>query len=293
MSKAILILPLFLFLAGNYSGQNAKKKTFGTKNINHEKIAKDFMSNIKEEKYAYCYELLSEPYKLEINSRDFEFRMKMLNDLVKKDGVHHYNTTCIGKTAKEALAMLSGEKVTKNIMPEYDFTLSSEANKDFKTVQIFLRFEHEDSDKIQVINYHKHSPINKEKGISSLSTNPFITDSYILVAEKGNDAYIDIRGGRLRDKMVGHISASREEILVKITLGQLQNFITTNKTEGYKLIHLRQVGESTINVAIREIAHENGFSVFNHDKKLSSISVTDIDKFFKKYEHGNWNPIAE
>lgn len=294
MQKIISLVLIIFLTTESCSSQYSDKQTFGTKNIDHYGIAIDFMTKIKNEEYESCYKLLSEDYKESINSEDFEFRMKMLNSLSGDEGFYHYNTTFIGKTAKEGLAIINGKDVKENIMPEYDFTIKSESENDFKSVQIFIRFKNEDSDKISVINYSKHKLLNEKRGMSSMSSNPFIIGNYILIAEINNEIYTDIRGGDLRATLKKTLKNFNKEILIKIELEELANFISANDCTNYSLIHVREIGESMIAPKIRNLAEENGFSVFNHrNKEFKSKSVNSTEVFKRKYEEANWNPVEE
>ena len=100
MQKILLISLILLFLTESCFNQHSDNQVFGTKNIDHNGIANDFMDKINNEDYESCYDLLSEDYKENVNLEDFKFRMKMLNDLSGDEEFYHYNTTFIGKTAK-------------------------------------------------------------------------------------------------------------------------------------------------------------------------------------------------
>lgn len=294
MHRLYICFTIFLLITLSCSTENTDTQFFGTKNIDHHGIANDFMTKIEKEEYESCYDLLSENYRADINPEDFKFRMKMLNDLSGGEEFYHYNTSFIGKTAKEGLAMINGGKVAKNIMPSYHFTLKSASDKDFKSVQIFIRFENEDSDKISVINYGKHKLLNKKAGMSSLSSNPFIVGNYILLVEHGTEVYADIRGGQLREKLMTISNDSVKSILIKVELEELERFMLENDLATYSLIHVKEEGESLNAPKIRRLSEENGFSVFNHrDKEFKSKSIKKSEVFIKKYQEGNWNPIEE
>jgi hypothetical protein len=294
MKKAINLFTILFFTIQSCISQQAEKQEFGAMNIDHESIAVKFMNKIKNQRYDKCYELLSEAYKSSINLEDFTFKMKMLNDLAGSEQFYHYKTTYIGKTAKEGLALLRGEKVTENIMPEYDFTVASEADKDFKTVQIFIRFDNENSDKISVINYAKHKLWNGKAGMSSVSSNPFFVGSYLLIAEHDNEVYFDIRGGNLRNKFKEFRNIASDGIVFKTTLAEIEHFCSNNDLTNFSLIYVKEKGESLIEPIVRALAHENGFSVFNHrDKEFISKFVKSSEIFLNKYREANWNPLEE
>ncbi|PHN02535.1 hypothetical protein [Flavilitoribacter nigricans] len=295
MRKLLLNLVIALLLIVQHaSGQSTEKQLFGTKGIDHEAIAIEFMNHIRQEDYAKGYNFLSEAYKSEFNLEDFTFKMKMLNDLAGAEDFHHYHTTFIGKTAKEGLALINGKTVTENIMPEYDFTVGSEAEKSFKSVQIFIRFDNENSDKLRVINFSKHQLLDEKIGMSSVSSNPFIVGSYILLADHENEIYLDIRGGDLRNKFKTINGIAKDEILIKTSLDKIENLLSSHDLTGYSLIYVVEKRAESNEDAIRDLAGKNGFSIFNHrNKEFKSKYVASSATFMRKYKEGNWNPLGE
>lgn len=118
--------------------------------------------------------------------------------------------------------------------------------------------------------------------------------SYLLIAEIKDEIFVDIRGGSLRDLLKKKMNKSDNEILISIELDDLADFISANDCSNYSLIHVREVGKSSLSQKVRDLAGENGFSVFNNrNKELISKSVKSSEVFREKYVSGNWNPVAE
>ena len=280
MTKINIIVALLL-INSSCCSQGSEKNQFGTKGINHESIALEFMRSIENKEYGKCYDLVSAKYKSDLNFDDFKFRMEMLNNLAGDEKFLHYNTTYIGATAEVDLRKLSGEKVTENIMPEYDFTVESEINSSKKHKTIWLRFENENSDKIQVVNYSYHYNF-REHGVSNIRLNPFMTGSFLLIIVDSEECFVDIRGGNndTKKQLINHEGG----FLVKTPIKSVFNVLNNDAAKKYKILI---VGEKENYEEVLPILD----LVRNSDYEFESYFVEVVQSVVTKYNARNPFPL--
>lgn len=277
----IYILIILVSITSSCSSQGNDKMQFGTEGIDHETIALEFMNSIENNDYDNCYELVSEKYKSNLNFEDFKFRMEMLNNFAQGEKFSHYNTTYIGATPEVDIRKLSGEKVTENIMPEYDFTVVSEIKRPRKNKSIWLRFENENSDKIQVVNYSFHYNF-QEHGVSNIRLNPFMTTSYVLIIVGSEHCFVDVKGGNIDTKK--ELIDYKDGFLIKTPTKSVLRMLNKNGAKEYKILIVGEKKNYEEALPILDLVKSN-------ECEFESYFIEDVESAVTKYNARNPFPL--